>query len=125
MIAIAFIPYIIILVVIITSAILAFRTQKNWATLTFLTGSSLYFIIILYSSYLTFSTYTLYSSSSSQPFDDNSQLYYDLIGIATYIITFTVIIGITGYMFTSRSIYRKSEELSRDNQTLADKLNQL
>lgn len=114
---ITFLPIIIYLVVILSilaSAVLAFIIQKNWATIMLLISASSLLLVILAGIFLSLGSHR-YSH-----FD--SSLIMQILG---FIMVPLYIFGLIGFMRSSASIYNNADNLKLENHRLATQLNQL
>ena len=114
---ITFLPIIIYLVVILSilaSAVLAFIIQKNWATIMLLVSAGTLALLILAGIFFSFGA------------PQYSGLDIDLImQILGFVMVPLYIMGLIGFMRSSASIYSDADNLSLENHRLATKLNQL
>ena len=112
--------YLLVPAIFLFATVLAFRAQRNWATITMLASICIIFLIIAYTM---FSLYTMFSSRGPG-FTEPSAL-DSIIETLFHISPITFIIGLVGFMRTSKKIYRQQDELGYEKIQLTKKLNAL
>ena len=121
---ISLIIFILILLTVAASAVIAFIIRKNWASITMLVSILLFLAFIVGQFYLQQQMSALYVSNDTE----GAEYYTNLRTVMNYLGYLTVplyITGLIGFTKSTASIHNKAITLQMENQQLSNKLNQL